>query len=115
MRNKRVRELERYRELLPPPPPLQKKYLNYTLGTERGLLEDVRGSLRIGMVLQVWFPRKQTLSQRLILRLQDQHMWKNKGSRTGQREKLNCNSVTTKMWVDPMVGCWEGLSRVVSP
>lgn len=26
------------------------------------------------------------------------------GSRTGQREKLNRNSVTTKTWVDPMVG-----------
>lgn len=41
--------------------------LNYTLDTERSLLKGVRGSWRMGMVLWVQFPGKQTLGQRLTL------------------------------------------------
>lgn len=74
-----------------------------------------------GRMLQIGFPGKQTLSQRLECRMFiekssfDQYLRKREGNMTGHREKLSSNRVPEKASVDPIGSPGAGLSLKTCP
>lgn len=64
----------------------------------------------MGMVLQIQIPRTQILSMTYIRAcLQDQQLWRDTGSRSGQKEKLNDKDLDQSLG-----GLWsqEGLAEL---